>query len=253
MALALAGAALVPLALGACRAGADERREAVAERADSAPAAAGPDGMTADPRGTVVFLGTSLTAGYGLSDPALAYPALIQAKIDSAGLPFRVVNAGVSGETSAGARRRIDWVLRQPVAVLVVETGANDGLRGLPVEELRDNLRAILDRARRQTPPPRLVVVGMEAPPNLGARYTAAFRAVYPEVARAYDAALVPFLLAGVGGIDSLNQGDGLHPTARGQRVIAATVWRTLAPVLQRAARERPAREGPTSEARPAT
>jgi acyl-CoA thioesterase I len=227
--------------LGGCRAGGGDRGDAYGAASDSAPAAevsAAPAATPAAARGTVVFLGTSLTAGYGLPDPALAYPTLIQAKIDSAGLSFRVVNAGVSGETSAGARARIDWVLRQPAAVLVVETGANDGLRGLPVDQLRANVEAILARARRQMPPPRLVLVGMEAPPNLGAAYVAGFRRVYPELARKYDATLVPFLLAGVAGIDSLNQGDGVHPTAAGQRIVAATVWRTLEPVLRAAARD---------------
>jgi len=181
----------------------------------------------------VVFLGTSLTAGYGLPDPNLAYPALIQRKIDSAGLDYRTVNRGVSGETSAGALARIDWVLDQGrVAVLVVETGANDGLRGQPPDSTRANIQTILDRAKTLTPAPRLVVVGMEAMPNLGADYTRAFRAVYPELARANRAALIPFLLDGVAGVDSLNQEDGIHPTARGQEIVAETVWKVLRGVL---------------------
>src|SRR5437867_1787613 len=159
----------------------------------AAPAAV-PDGRPA-----IVFLGTSLTAGYGLPDPSLAYPALIQPRLDSAGRRFRVVNAGISGESSAGALSRIDWLLtRDTVAVLVVETGANDGLRGQEPDSVRARIQAIFDRARRANPPPRLVLAGMEAPPNLGERYTSRFRAVFPEVARANGAALVPFLLAGV-------------------------------------------------------
>ncbi len=181
----------------------------------------------------IVFMGTSLTAGYGLPDPSLAYPALIQRRLDAAGLHYRVVNAAVSGATSADLRQAAGWVLRQPAAVLVVEAGANDGLRGLDVDSLRANLLAILALARRQSPAPKLVVVGMEAPPNYGPRYTAGFRAVFPEVARATDAALVPFLLAGVGGVDSLNQADGIHPTAAGQRILADNVWRTLEPLLR--------------------
>lgn len=182
-------------------------------------------------RPSVVFLGTSLTAGLGL-EPEQAYPALIQQKIDSAGLGYRVVNAGVSGETSAGARRRVEWLLREPVAVLVVETGANDGLRGLSPDSLRANIQAVFDRARAVSPPPKLVLVGMRLPPNYGRTYTQAFEAVFPDLARKNDAALVPFLLQGIGGIARLNQADGIHPTAEGQRVMAETVWRVLGPVL---------------------
>jgi acyl-CoA thioesterase I len=179
----------------------------------------------------VLFLGTSLTAGYGL-DPADAYPALIQARLDAARLRYRAVNAGVSGETSAGALRRLDWVLKQPVAVLVVETGANDGLRGQDPEATRANVQAILERARRQLPAPRLVLVGMEALPNYGAAYRRRFQAIYPELARKNGAALVPFLLEGVAGVPSLNQADGVHPTAEGQRKVAETVWKVLRPLL---------------------
>ena len=188
------------------------------------PAAAAPPGRVSDARGRVVFLGTSLTAGLGL-DPSQAYPALLQRKIDSAGLPFVTVNAGVSGETSAGARRRIGWLLREPAAVLVIETGANDALRGLDTDSLESNIQAIIDRAREQSPPPRIVLVGMRAPPNLGPGYARRFGAVYEELARRNDLALVPFLLEGVAGVDSLNQADAIHPTAAGQRRIAETVW----------------------------
>jgi acyl-CoA thioesterase-1 len=184
-------------------------------------------------RGRIVFLGTSLTAGYGLADPSLAYPTLIQQRIDSAGLRYQVVNAGVSGATSADTRRSIDWIMAEPVSVLVVETGANDGLRGLDVDSMRANIQAILDRARRQSPPPRLVLVGMEAPPNYGATYTRRFREVFPDLARQNGAAFVPFLLRGVAGVDSLNQADGIHPTPAGQRIVAATVWGVLAPLLR--------------------
>ncbi len=197
------------------------------EPPESTPAAI----PTAD-RPSVVFLGTSLTAGLGI-EPEQAYPALIQQKIDSAGLAYRVINAGVSGETSAGARRRIDWLLREPMAVLVLETGANDGLRGLSPDSLRANIQAVFDRAKEISPPPKLVLVGMRVPPNYGRAYTEAFQAVYPELARENDAELVPFLLDGVGGIPGLNQADGIHPTAEGQQVIAETVWRVLEPVLR--------------------
>jgi acyl-CoA thioesterase-1 len=191
--------------------------------------ASAPD--SADTRPVIVFLGTSLTAGLGL-DPSQAYPQLIQRKLDQAGLAYRVVNAGVSGETSSDALARLAWLLRMNPAMLVVETGANDGLRGLSVDALRANLDSILSIAARHEPPPRLVVVGMRAPPNLGRRYTEAFRDVYPDEARKHDAALVPFLLEGVGGVDSLNQADGTHPTAAGQEVLADNVWEVLEKTL---------------------
>lgn len=197
---------------------------------------------TAD-RPSVVFLGTSLTAGLGI-EPEQAYPALIQEKIDSAGLGYQVINAGVSGETSAGARRRVDWLLREPVAVLVLETGANDGLRGLSPDSLRANIQAVFDRAKATSPPPKLVLVGMRVPPNYGRAYTQAFQAVYPELARENNAELVPFLLDGIGGVARLNQADGIHPTAEGQRVMAETVWRVLGPVLRET--ERSGRTGRT-------
>ena len=217
----LTGALLV--ALAAC----DRPRD---EPAGAGEAASARDAPLSAP--TVMFLGTSLTAGLGL-DPSQAYPALIQAKIDSAGLAYRVVNAGVSGETSAGALRRIGWLLRTPPAVLVIETGANDGLRAQSADSLRSNLQAIIDRAKAASPPPRIVLIGMEALPNYGPAYAQQFRRTYPELAEKNGLPLVPFLLAGVAGVDSLNQPDGMHPTVAGQRKVAETVWKTLAPVLQ--------------------
>lgn len=182
-------------------------------------------------RPAIVFLGTSLTAGLGL-DPDEAYPALIQRKIDSAGFDYRVVNAGVSGETSAGALRRVDWLLRQAPAVLVIETGANDGLRGQNPDSSKANIQAIVDRAKAASPRPRIVLVGMRALPNYGATYAGRFETIYPELARANDVSLVPFLLEGVAGVDSLNQADGMHPTALGQRKLAETVWKVMEPLL---------------------
>jgi acyl-CoA thioesterase-1 len=199
---------------------------------DEAPPASPPPPAPEGGRGRVVFLGTSLTAGLGV-DPSEAYPELLQHKIDSAGLRFVTVNAGVSGETSAGARRRIDWLLREPATVLVIETGANDGLRGLDVDSLAANIQAIVDRARQQSPPPRIILVGMEAPPNYGFAYVRRFRAMYPELAKRNRLPLVPFLLEGVAGVDSLNQADMLHPTAAGQRRVAEMVWPVLEKVLQ--------------------
>jgi acyl-CoA thioesterase-1 len=236
-------AAVVALcALGACRrAGREPARSRVASpaAADSgSPVAATTPGAAvlaarppADTRPVVLFVGTSLTAGYGL-DPDDAFPALVQEKIDAAGLGYRVVNAGVSGETSAGARGRIDWLLRQPVSVLVLETGANDGLRGQDPRATRDNIQAILDAARHLKPAPKLVLVAMEALPNYGEEYRRAFRAIYPEVARRNGAALVPFLLAGVAGDPRLNQPDGIHPNADGAQRVADNIWKVLRPLL---------------------
>jgi len=203
-------------------------RQRTTGSSDSSPQAPAPSTQS-DARPAIVFLGTSLTAAYGLGDPRLAYPALIQAKLDSAGRPYRVVNAGLSGESSAGALDRIEWLLsRDRVAVLVVETGANDGLRGQNPDSVRARIQSILDRARRVDPPPALVIAGMEAIPNLGPEYVRKFRAIFPALAKANHAALIPFLLQGVAGVDSLNQDDGIHPTARGQRIVAENVWRVL-------------------------
>ncbi len=184
-------------------------------------------------RPTVVFMGTSLTAGYGL-DPDQAYPKLIQDKIDAAGLDHRVQNAGLSGETSAGAVRRIDWLFRQSIDVLVIETGANDGLRGQDPAQLKANIQAIIDRALQQDPAPQILLLGMEAPPNLGRAYTQRFRGTYRELAGENGAELVPFLLEGVAGVEALNQADGIHPAPEGQAIMAETVWRVLEPMLQK-------------------
>lgn len=181
----------------------------------------------------VVFLGTSLTAGLGL-DPDEAYPALIERRLERLRLPWQAVNAGVSGETSAGALRRLDAVLQSPVAILVVETGANDGLRGLELDSTRANLEAIVRRARAARPGLRIVLAGMEVPPNLGPRYAAGFRALFPALAAREGLPLIPFLLQGVGGVDSLNQADGIHPNVAGARIVADNVWRVLEPLVTR-------------------
>ncbi|HEX7025107.1 MAG TPA: arylesterase [Gemmatimonadales bacterium] len=217
------GLALLPVALACGR-----KTETVPRDAEK-PQGGAPDSSRIDSRSVIVFLGTSLTAGYGLGDPSLAFPALIQAKLDSAGRPYRVVNAGISGESSAGALDRIDWLLeREPVAVLVIETGANDGLRGQDPDSVRARIQKIIDRAKRSARPPRLIIAGMEAMPNLGEEYVRRFRAIYPSVARANGATLIPFLLEGVAGVDSLNQDDGIHPNLRGERIVAETVWKVI-------------------------
>lgn len=184
---------------------------------------------------TILFVGTSLTAGLGL-DPDSAYPMLIQQRLDALGERYQVVNAGVSGETSAGALRRIGWLMRGPVDVFVLETGANDALRALDVDSLRANMQAVLDSVHAHHPRARVVIAGMMAPPNLGRAYTTTFARVYPEIARANHAALIPFLLRGVAGVDSLNQADGIHPNARGERIVAENVWRVLGPLLAQSA-----------------
>lgn len=186
----------------------------------------------------VVFLGTSLTAGFGLSGPDEGYVARLDAIGDSAGVPFEAVNAGVSGETSAGGLRRLDWILREPVDVLFLELGANDGLRGHDPESLRSNLTDIIQRTRTRYPGTPVILAGMEAPPNLGDRYTASFRQVFIDVAGESDATLVPFLLEGVAGVAELNQDDRIHPTPEGHRRVAETVWPYLEPVIRDATEE---------------
>jgi acyl-CoA thioesterase-1 len=180
---------------------------------------------------TVVFLGTSLTAGYGV-EPAQAFPAIVQRMIDSAGLPFRTVNAGSSGETSAGGLRRLDWALEQRVDVLVLELGANDGLRGLDTSDMMRNLDAIIRRTRARYPDAVIIIAGMEAPPNMGSTYTEAFRRVFPDLARVHGATLIPFLLEGVAGEPALNLDDGIHPNPAGHQIVARTVWNALEPAL---------------------
>lgn len=181
---------------------------------------------------TILFFGDSLTAGYGV-DPLQAFPALIQEKINAQGWKFRAINAGLSGETTAGGLRRIDWVLQRPVDVLVLELGANDGLRGLPTEEAKRNLQAILDKVRQKYPRAKLVIAGMQVPTNMGTDYMARFRAIFPELAKVNNAALIPFLLDRVGGMPELNLPDGIHPTPAGHKLVAENVWRVLEPVLQ--------------------
>jgi acyl-CoA thioesterase-1 len=194
-----------------------------------------PPAAAADPAATkaVVFFGDSLTAGYGLEDPAAsAFPARIAARIAAAQLPYRVVNAGLSGETTAGGLRRVDWILRQPIDVFVLALGGNDGLRGIDPAVTRENLQGIIDKVRAKDRSIRLVLVGLQMPPSMGEEYTRAFAAVYPELAAKNHLALVPFLLAGVGGQADLNQPDGIHPTAAGHAILADNVWKVLQPLL---------------------
>lgn len=216
------------LTLAACGGGTDSRSSAPASAPAAAPAVAEAPKPADRPR--VVFLGDSLTAGLGLAQSE-AYPTLIQQKIEAAGLPYEVVNAGVSGDTSAGGLSRLDWALEGDVRVMVVALGGNDGLRGLPAPELKKNLATIIERA--QAKHITVVLAGMEAPPNFGRDYITAFHNVYPELATQYDLPLIPFLLQDVAGIERLNQRDGIHPTAEGARIVADTVWSVLRPTLK--------------------
>ncbi len=182
---------------------------------------------------TLLFFGDSLTAGYGLADPgAQSYPAVIQGKIEAAHLPWHVVNAGLSGETSAGGLRRVDWVLNQKVDVFVLELGANDGLRGTAPAVTEANLQAIIDRVRSRYPRAAIVLAGMRMPANMGADYASAFQAIYPALAKRDDVTLIPFLLDGVAMRPDLNQGDGIHPTAPGAAIVADGVWKVIQPLL---------------------
>ncbi|MFQ5929115.1 MAG: arylesterase [Acidobacteriota bacterium] len=179
----------------------------------------------------ILILGDSLTAGYGL-DPSQAFPALIQQEIDALGWNFKVMNAGLSGDTSADGLRRIDWLLRRKIEFLVLELGANDALRGLPLDETERNLQAIIDKVRKRYPEVKIVIAGMLVPPNLGQQYTERFRSIFPELAKRNKVALIPFLLEGVAGRPELNLPDGIHPTATGHEIIAQTLWKVLRPLL---------------------
>ena len=180
---------------------------------------------------TIVFFGNSLTAGYGVS-PSEAFPAIIQKRIDSLGLPYHVINAGVSGETSSGGKTRIDWILREPIDIFILELGANDGLRGTQLSETKKNLQDIIDKVKAKYPDTKLVFAGMEIPPNMGQAYTTEFRNIYTDLAAKNKMTLIPFLLAGVGGEPELNQADGIHPTAEGHLIVAENVWRVLEKLL---------------------
>ena len=194
--------------------------------------AATADKASASSAKTILFFGDSLTAGYGLDDPNDAFPGVVQRKIDSAKLGYKVINAGVSGETSAGGKGRISWISRQKMDIFVLELGANDGLRGIPVAETTENLQAIIDTVKAKYPNAKLMMLGMQVPPNMGGDYATHFKAIFPMLAEKNKMALVPFLLKGVGGVPSLNQKDGIHPTAEGAKIVGNNVWQVLKGVL---------------------
>ena len=183
---------------------------------------------------TILFFGDSLSAGYGLDDPATeAFPGLIQKKITDAGLNYRVINSGLSGETTAGGLRRIDWILRTPVDIFVLELGGNDGLRGLSPAVAQKNLQGIIDKVRAKNPSTQIVIAGMTMPTSMGEAYIRDFAAIFPALAKTNNATLIPFLLEGVGGVPEMNLADGFHPNAPGHKIVADVVWRTLAPLLR--------------------
>lgn len=180
----------------------------------------------------ILFFGNSLTAGYGLDNAELAFPTLIQHKIDSLGLAYHCINGGLSGETSAGGKDRIDWLLKEPVDVFVLELGANDGLRGISPESTYQNLTAIVEKVKKAYPECKLVLTGMKVPPSMGDKYFKEFEAIFPKLAKEQQMTFVPFLLEGVAGIAKLNQQDAVHPTVEGQRIVAENVWSQLKTIL---------------------
>ncbi|SDP31948.1 acyl-CoA thioesterase-1 [Mucilaginibacter sp. OK268] len=216
---------LTTLIFAAC----DQNKKPSTDEGAKSSTAAQPDAATSK---TVLFFGDSLTAGYGLDDPSEAFPGVIKDKIDSLKLPYKVVNAGLSGETTAGGNARLSWLLKQKVDIFILELGANDGLRGIPVSETSKNLQSIIDKVKAKYPEVKIVLLGMQVPPNMGADYANKFKAVYPDLTAKNHAQLVPFLLQGVAGISALNQADGIHPTAQGAKIVANNVWDVLKGVL---------------------
>jgi len=187
--------------------------------------------LSAQEQETILFFGDSITAGYGLTEEQ-AFPAIIQQKIDSLGLNYKVINSGLSGETTAGGLRRIDWVLQQHVDIFVLELGGNDGLRGIDPLNSKQNLQGIMDKVRETYPEADILLTGMEAPPNMGQTYTSRFREIYTELRNENDVSFMPFILEGVAGDPDLNQSDGIHPTEAGHRVVADDLWEYLRPML---------------------
>lgn len=186
---------------------------------------------SSDSKKKILFFGDSLTAGYGL-EMGEAFPTLIQQKIDSLGLEYRVINAGLSGETTASGKNRLDWVLEDGISIVIIELGANDGLRGVPLNETESNLQAMVDMVQEKLPDAEIILAGMKIPPNMGLEYTSRFEHIFPELAEKENVYLIPFLLENVAGIPDLNQSDGIHPTVEGQKIVADNVWEVLGPLL---------------------
>jgi acyl-CoA thioesterase-1 len=199
---------------------------------DSANTASAPAPVPSkDNRKTIIFFGNSLTAGYGL-DPDQAFPALIGRRLDSLHLPYKVINAGISGETTADGKSRLNWTLHQPADIFFLELGANDGLRGIPVTDTRDNLQSIIDTVHTRYPSCKILLAGMHVPPSMGSTYANTFHEIFAQLAARNKTALIPFILDGVGGNTSLNQGDGIHPNYTGEKMVTETVWKALQPLL---------------------
>ncbi len=210
-----------------------EQGEKVKSRKEGMPDNTSIDSISNGSNKVILIYGNSLTAGYGL-DPREAFPAVIQDKLDSLDLKYTVINAGLSGETTAGGRTRLQWILNQKTDIFILELGANDGLRGIPIEETRKNLQEIIDAVREKNPETEIILAGMQIPPNLGQDYTAEFRNLFPDLAAKNNVHLISFLLEGVAGNPELNQPDGIHPTAEGHKIVARNVWQELEPVLQK-------------------
>jgi acyl-CoA thioesterase-1 len=181
---------------------------------------------------TILCFGDSITAGYGLEDSNDAFPAVLQQKIDALSLDYTVINSGLSGETTAGGKSRVNWVMNQNINVFILELGANDGLRGVPLSETRLNLQGIIDVVKEKSPDTKIVLAGMELPPNMGQDYTTEFRSVFADLATKNNLGFIPFILKDVGGIAELNQSDGIHPTIEGHKIVANTVWKVLEPLV---------------------
>ena len=179
----------------------------------------------------ILIFGNSLTAGYGL-EPSEAYPSVLQNRLDSLHLPYKVVNAGLSGETTSGGNSRLDWVLKNKVDIFILELGGNDGLRGIPVTETRKNLQSMIDKVKAKYPEAKIILAGMQVPPSMGKKYSDEFKVIYPELAKSNNVGLIPFLLEKVGGEVNLNQKDGIHPNAEGAKIVAQNVWEVLEPLL---------------------
>jgi acyl-CoA thioesterase-1 len=222
--LKITGILLIAFLLGGCGGNKQSSDDATTDTIAIKPVA----GAVNPTNKTILFFGDSLTAGLGLDDPSEAFPGVIKARIDSLKLPYNVVNAGVSGETSAGGLNRIDWILKQKVDVFMLELGANDGLRGTSVNETTTNLQGIIDKVKAKYPNAKIVLLGMQVPPSMGATYVNDFKGLFPKLAAKNHIALVPFLLNGVGGDPKLNQADGIHPTAAGAKIVADNVWKVL-------------------------
>lgn len=219
---------ILPLFLFACN---DTKSESKAESQQTSEQTETAETPTTKTK-TILCFGDSITAGYGLDDNTDAYPALLQEKIDALNLNYTVVNSGVSGETTAGGKSRIDWVIKQPVDIFLLELGANDGLRGVPLTETRTNLQSIIDVVKEKSPETTIILAGMELPPNMGQSYTIEFKQLYADLAITNNIAFIPFILKDVGGIADLNQGDGIHPNVEGHKILAETVWETLKPLV---------------------